>query len=150
MFTPEELAEISRLLDQAERSGREAAARTLRDALSKMEALAGRVAGPIQRMALFEEVLPVPGSMADPDASGRLRRALERGERVLIRYRANRTGEITTRYIRPFNIHFYDGHEYVEAFCELRGADRIFAIGNIEDILEASGSADRPGGDAAS
>ena len=31
-----------------------------------------------------------------------------------------------------------DGREYLEAFCELRGADRVFAIGNIEDAREVS------------
>ena len=38
--------------------------------------------------------------------------------------------------IRPFNVHFYDGREYLEAHCELRRDDRVFAIGNIDAVLD--------------
>ena len=72
----------------------------------------------------------------EPSTAVRVRHAVERQEPIRIRYRGNQSGEVTTRRVRPFNIHFYNGREYVEAFCELRGSDRIFALHNIEEILE--------------
>ncbi|MDX1622368.1 MAG: WYL domain-containing protein [Gemmatimonadota bacterium] len=85
--------------------------------------------------AKYAEVLESAGE-ADPGVGDRVRRAVAEGERLAIRYTASSTGETTERVVRPFNIHFYDGREYLEAFCELRGADRVFAVGNIEAILE--------------
>jgi predicted DNA-binding transcriptional regulator YafY len=148
MFSPEELAEIRGLAAQAELAGREASARTLSGILAKLEALSGDPAG---RLALFEEVLPLAEGGVEPATARSVRRALERQEPIRIRYRANRSGEVTTRRIRPFNIHFYNGQEYVEAFCELRGSDRIFALGNIEEVLgeDAPGSDSPPAADAA-
>jgi predicted DNA-binding transcriptional regulator YafY len=61
---------------------------------------------------------------------------VDAAERVRIRYTSKSSGETTERVIRPFNIHFYDGREFLEAFCELRGADRLFAVAGIEAILE--------------
>jgi predicted DNA-binding transcriptional regulator YafY len=143
MFSSDELAEIERLASQAARAGRDASARTLGGLLSKLRALAGErdAAG---RLSLFEEVLPLPDRPIEPETGLRVRRALERQEPIRIRYRGNRSGEVTTRRIRPFNIHFYTGQEYVEAFCELRGSDRIFALGNIEEILDEESTAAPP------
>lgn len=135
MFSPEELAEIERLATTARTAGRAESARTLDGLLAKLRALASAGTG-APRLTLFEEVLPVVEGPVLPGTAGRVRRALERQESLRIRYRANRSGEVTTRRIRPFNIHFYNGQEYVEAFCELRGSDRIFALGNIEEILD--------------
>jgi predicted DNA-binding transcriptional regulator YafY len=142
MFDPEELAEIERLAAEARQAGREASARTLEGLGAKLRALGGEDSV-ATRLPLFEEVLPAADSPVTPRTATRVRRALERQEPIRIRYRANRTGEVTTRWIRPFNIHFYDGQEYVEAFCELRGADRIFALGSIEEVLD-EGSAPPP------
>ncbi|MFN2432525.1 MAG: helix-turn-helix transcriptional regulator [Gemmatimonadota bacterium] len=133
MFDREELAEVQRLADAAARDGRDASARVLAGLLTKLRTIAE--AAPAGPLPLFEEVLPGLASAPDPGTASRVRRALERQEPLRIRYRANRTGEITTRRIRPFNIHFYDGQEYVEAFCELRQSDRIFALANVEEVL---------------
>jgi predicted DNA-binding transcriptional regulator YafY len=135
MFSSEELAEIERLATAARTAGRAESARTLDELLAKLRALASTGTG-APGLTLFEEVLPVVETPVSPGTAGRVRRALERQEPLRIRYRANRSGEVTTRRIRPFNIHFYNGQEYVEAFCELRGSDRIFALGNIEEILD--------------
>lgn len=85
----------------------------------------------------FEKYVEVlePAGESDPEIGRRVREAVANGERLSIRYTARSTGETTRRVVRPFNIHFYDGREYLEAFCELRGADRVFAVGNIEAIL---------------
>ena len=137
MFSPEELAEIRRLAEEASRSGDAGSTRVLTGLLAKLDALSAEEPE-ASRLSLFEEVLPAAESAAPPDTARRVRHALERQEPIRIRYRANTTGEITTRRIRPFNIHFYNGQEYVEAFCELRGADRIFVLANIEEILDDS------------
>lgn len=84
--------------------------------------------------AKYAEVLE-SGGESEPDVSRAVRHAVETGTRLAIRYSARSTGETTERVVRPFNVHFYDGREYLEAFCELRGADRVFAVGNIEAIL---------------
>jgi proteasome accessory factor C len=91
--------------------------------------------------AKYAEVLEHAGE-TDRDVLARVRAAVESSSRLAIRYTARATGETTERVIRPFNIHFYDGREYLEAFCELRGADRVFAVGNIEAILPISESGD--------
>lgn len=138
MFNSEEVAEIGRLTEEARLAGNEASARTLRGILQKVQALVGSAPAGSARLELFEEVLPLAECPPHSAAAAEVRRALERQESIRIRYRANRTGEVTQRRIRPFNIHFYNGQEYVEAFCELRGSDRIFALGNIEEILDPS------------
>lgn len=91
-------------------------------------------AGSGPAFAKYAEVLETGGE-AEPNVSRTVRSAVEAGARLAIRYIARSTGETTERVVRPFNIHFYDGREYLEAFCELRGADRVFAVGNIEAIL---------------
>ncbi|HEY7530546.1 MAG TPA: WYL domain-containing protein, partial [Gemmatimonadota bacterium] len=121
-----------------------AAARVLEGLAAKLDALAGGAPG-AGTLALVEEVLPAGGPAPAPAVAARVRRAVERQEPIRIRYRANRSGDVTTRRIRPFNVHFYDGQEYVEAFCELRGSDRIFALGNIEDVVDGE---DGPAADA--
>ena len=104
-----------------------------------LAALAARLAaGGGPSFAKYSEVLE-PGVDPDPDIVDRIRRALASASRLSIRYTARSTGETTDRVVRPFNIHFYDGREYLEAFCELRGADRVFAVGNIEDAREVPG-----------
>ena len=98
--------------------------------------LAARLAaGGGPSFAKYAEVLE-PGVDPDPDIVDRIQRAVASASRLSIRYTARSTGETTDRVVRPFNVHFYDGREYLEAFCELRGADRVFAVGNIEDARE--------------
>lgn len=135
MFNADEVSAIEDLAEQARAQGQDRRARTLEGLLVKLRTLAAEPAGST-RLELFEEVLPLAGEAAEPTLASRVRRALDRQEPIRIRYRANRDDQVTTRRIRPFNIHFYDGREYVEAFCELRGADRIFALDNIEEVLE--------------
>jgi proteasome accessory factor C len=84
--------------------------------------------------AKYSEVLE-PGAEAQPEVLDAVRAAVRQGGRLAIRYTARTTGETTDRVVRPFNVHFYDGREYLEAYCELRQADRVFAVGAIEAIL---------------
>lgn len=83
--------------------------------------------------ARYSELLETVGE-PDPAIAARVRQAVETAGRLRIRY-TSRSGETTERVVRPFNIHFYDGQEYLEAFCELREADRLFAVTSIEAIL---------------
>lgn len=86
--------------------------------------------------AKYVEILESSGEI-DPSVAETVQRAIDESGRVAIRYTARSTGETTERVVRPFNVHFYDGREYLEAYCELRKADRVFAMGNIEAILDA-------------
>ena len=101
-----------------------------------LAALAAKLtAGGGPAFARYSELLDASGE-TDPAVSRRVRDAVDAAERLRIRYTSKSSGETTERVIRPFNIHFYDGREYLEAFCELRGADRLFAVAGIEAILE--------------
>ncbi|HJR52880.1 MAG TPA: WYL domain-containing protein [Gemmatimonadota bacterium] len=93
--------------------------------------------------ARYSELLE-SGGEPDPQIAARVRDAVEAASPLRIRYTSRSSGETTERVVRPFNIHFYDGQEYLEAFCELRDADRLFAMAGIEAILTApSGGRDR-------
>lgn len=112
---------------------------------SLLAALAAKLkAGGGPSFARWSELLDA-GGRADPEIATRVRQAVETAGRLRIRYTSRSSGETTERVVRPFNIHFYDGQEYLEAFCELRGADRLFAVGGIEAILaepEGEGAAE--------
>lgn len=84
--------------------------------------------------ARYSELLE-SGGESDPQVAARIRAAVETSSPLRIRYTSRSSGETTERVVRPFNIHFYDGREYLEAFCELRDADRLFAMAGIEAIL---------------
>lgn len=110
-----------------------------------LAALAAKLtAGGGPAFARYSEVLDAGGE-TNPEISRRVRGAVDAAERLRIRYTSMSSGETTERVVRPFNIHFYDGREYLEAFCELRGADRLFAVASIEAILD-SAVADPSGG----
>jgi len=107
---------------------------------SVLASLAAKLkAGGGPSFARYSELLDA-GGRADPEIAARVREAVEAAGRLRIRYTSRSSGETTERVVRPFNIHFYDGQEYLEAFCELRGADRLFALGSIEAILVEPGS----------
>ena len=100
-----------------------------------LAALAAKLkAGGGPSFARYSELIDA-GGHPDPEIAARVREAVEGAGRLRIRYTSKSSGETTERVVRPFNIHFYDGQEYLEAFCELRGADRLFAVGCIEAIL---------------
>lgn len=101
-----------------------------------LAALAAKLkAGGGPAFARYSELLEAGGE-TDPEISRRVRVAVDAAERLGIRYTSTSSGETTERVVRPFNIHFYDGREYLEAFCELRGADRLFAVASIQAILD--------------
>jgi proteasome accessory factor B/proteasome accessory factor C len=127
-LTQRERAALKELVEEARR------ARPEEPLLASLAAKLAAGGGPA--FAKYVEVLETGGE-ADREVVERVRQAVGSGERLRIRYTARSTGETTERTVRPFNIHFYDGHEYLEAFCELRGEDRVFAVGNIETVLES-------------
>jgi len=135
-LTERERARLRTLVEQARQEDPED------DVLAALAARLAAGGGP--SFAKYAEVLE-PGVDPDPDIVDRIRRAVASASRLSIRYTARSTGETTDRVVRPFNVHFYDGREYLEAFCELRGADRVFAVGNIEDAREAP-EEDEPAG----
>lgn len=124
-LTEHERERLRELVDRARRGGDE-------PLLASLAAKLAAGGGPT--FAKYAEVLE-PGSESDPVISAEVRSAVRQARRLAIRYRARSTGERTERVVRPFNVHFYDGREYLEAYCELRRADRVFAVGSIEAIL---------------
>jgi predicted DNA-binding transcriptional regulator YafY len=121
--------ERERLLALVEEARRIDAADTV------LAALAAKLkAGGGPAFARYSELLEA-GGKADPDVAARVREAVDASRRLRIRYTSRSSGETTERIVRPFNIHFYDGQEYLEAFCELREADRLFAVASIDAIL---------------
>lgn len=136
--------ERERLLALVEEARREDAADTV---LASLAAKLKAGGGP--SFARYSELLEAGGE-PDPQIAARVRDAVETSSPLRIRYTSRSSGETTERVVRPFNVHFYDGREYLEAFCELRDADRLFAMAGIEAILtepaddrEANDSADR-------
>lgn len=125
-LTERERARLKALVDEARRTS------PTDDVLAALAARLAVGGGP--SFARYSEVL-APAGAVDPAVLERVQAAVAAAERLRIRYTARSTGETTDRVVRPFNVHFYDGREYLEAFCELRGADRVFAVGGIESIL---------------
>ena len=70
--------------------------------------------------------------------------ALERGNRLRIRYYAHTTGETTERVIRPYEIIDDPYGPYLFSYCELREAERYFRLDGIEAILEVLPPAETP------
>lgn len=126
-LTEKERARLKALVDRARREDPDDA--VLAELAAKL------IAGGGPAFAKYVEVLEPTGE-SDPGIAEAVRAAVEGAERIAIRYTASSTGETTERVVRPFNVHFYDGREYLEAYCELRKADRVFAVGNIEAILD--------------
>lgn len=127
-LTERERARLRELVEAARREGDE-------PVLASLAARLAAGGGP--SFAKYAELLE-PGAEAEPVVLEAVRSAVHEGRRLAIRYVARTTGETTERVVRPFNIHFYDGREYLEAYCELRQADRVFAIGAIDAILPLS------------
>ena len=75
-------------------------------------------------------------SEVDPHVLQEVTEALEQGNRLRIRYYGHTTGETTERVVRPYEIADESIGPYFSAFCELRGADRLFRLDAIEEILE--------------
>ncbi len=63
--------------------------------------------------------------------------ALNGGRRLRIRYRVCRGGEETERVVVPQTLFLREGRWYVVAFCEMRGAERVFRVDRISwsDVL---------------
>lgn len=127
-LTERERARLRSLVEQARRDAPDD------PVLAELAARLAAAGGPA--FAKYVEVLE-PAGETDPEVAAAIRRAIAESHRIAIRYTASSTGETTERVVRPFNVHFYDGREYLEAYCELRKADRVFAVGNIEALLES-------------
>ena len=75
-------------------------------------------------------------SEVDPEIHRKVEEAMKRGNRLRIRYFVHTTGEITERVIKPHEIADDSIGPFLSAFCELRGAERLFRLDAIEEILE--------------
>jgi predicted DNA-binding transcriptional regulator YafY len=92
------------------------------------------------RALVFQELKEIEGpsewDKIDPEILRQVREALEKEQRLRIRYYTANTGETTERVIRPHEIADESIGPYLSAFCELRDADRLFNLNAIEQIYE--------------
>ena len=92
------------------------------------------------RSLVFQELKEIEGpsewEKVDPEILQQIKEAMNQGQRLRIRYYAHSTGETTERVIRPNEIADESIGPYLSAFCELRGADRLFNLDAIEEIYE--------------
>ena len=89
---------------------------------------------------MFQELKEIDGpsdwDKIDPEILQHVKDALKEGNRLRIRYYAPTTGETTERVIEPYEIGNESIGPYLSAFCELRGAERLFRLDAIEEIYE--------------
>ena len=92
------------------------------------------------RALVFQELKEIEGpnewDKVDPEILQQVKEALDTGNRLRIRYYTSNTGETTERVIRLNEIADDSIGPYLSAFCELRGADRLFNLNAIEEIYE--------------
>jgi len=92
------------------------------------------------RALVFQELKEIEGpsewEKVDPEILRQVKGAVNQGNRLRIRYYTSHTGETTERVIRPHEIANESIGPYLSAFCELRGADRLFNLDAIEEIYE--------------
>ena len=98
------------------------------------------------RTLVFQELKEIEGpsewEKIDPEILRQVREALDKGHRLRLRYYTSNTGETTERVIRLHEIADESIGPYLSAFCELRGADRLFNLNAIEEIYEILPPAD--------
>lgn len=63
-----------------------------------------------------------------------LEKAIEEGKLAEIHYYTASTGEFRTRIVEPESIERRSGIPYLNAFCYLRMADRVFRLSRIKEI----------------
>lgn len=63
-----------------------------------------------------------------------LNKAIEQGNPVMMEYYSASGGEFTQRKVMPESIERGSGTPYLNAFCYLRGAERVFKLGRIKTI----------------
>lgn len=92
------------------------------------------------RALVFQELKEIEGpsewEKVDPEILRQVKGAVNQGNRLRIRYYTSNTGETTERVIRPHEIADESIGPYLSAFCELRGADRLFNLDAIEEVYE--------------
>lgn len=89
---------------------------------AKLEAAVGGGAPPVV-VAIAE---------ADPTVLATLRTAVEAGQRVHLSYLGARREELTERDVDPLRLALLDGHWYLDGFCHLAEATRMFRVDRID------------------
>lgn len=107
----------------------------------QMDALRGRIMTLLarggvapQRAAQVLRVLPVAGRGFEPSIFRQVAAATLAGRRLIIRYLARSSGEISTRQISPQRLVRYRDNWYADAWCHLRDALRSFSVDAIEAV----------------
>jgi predicted DNA-binding transcriptional regulator YafY len=85
-----------------------------------------------------------PASHPDGATLMRLSLAVQRGEQVLLRYRAG--AEETLRSVDPYGLVFHGGHWYLAAWCHLRAGVRVFRLDRVQSAEVGGEPFTRPAG----
>jgi proteasome accessory factor C len=73
-------------------------------------------------------------SQTDPSVHGSIALALDRSEVVAVRYQSSGAEEVTERLVEPLALLDDQGTWYVEAYCRLAEAIRLFRVDRIESV----------------
>lgn len=126
---------IAELVDPAD--GEHADTNAVQRALAKVEAVAGSAADRrtvAVRLDHAERMLPL------------LRRALDEGRAVRLRYYTATRDETTERVVDPLRIFTADGHTYLEAWCRRAEGTRVFRVDRMDDAVVLAEPAAVPDG----
>ena len=125
----DDLPELDDLLDlwaQERRTMREPAVASEESAAAAAERLTSRIPPPLTRATSVETEIAASAPRLTPSEVRQLARAIARGEKVQIDYRSS-SGKRTVRILSEVVL----DEGYVAAWCHLRQAPRVFALGGI-------------------
>ncbi|WP_018352436.1 helix-turn-helix transcriptional regulator [Longispora albida] len=84
------------------------------------------------------------GMPEQPERAEQLRGAFERGRALRITYYTARRDAVTERTVDPLRLLMADGRTYLEAWCRLASAVRLFRADRIDELTELDEQADPP------
>ena len=106
--------------------------------LARLSGLLGAADDPVEQMQRRIRVQTVGARRFDLDHFQAVGSALLRRKRLLIRYHARGSDEVTEREVSPQRVIYYRDNWYLDAWCHLRNDLRAFAVDRIEraEILD--------------
>lgn len=106
--------------------GTESAA--VESALAKLTEIAGGAVDDVDAK-VGVEVAPVPPAVAEG-----VRRGLDEGRRLHLRYWVPWRDEVTDRHVDPMRLALVDGHSYLEGWCHRADAVRLFRLDRVQEL----------------
>ncbi|MFO1399286.1 MAG: YafY family protein [Burkholderiales bacterium] len=104
----------------------------IRPLLARLTGLLGAADDPVDQVKRRVKVEKVGARRFDLDQFQAVGSALLHRKRLVIRYHARGTDEVTEREVSPQRLVYYRDNWYLDAWCHLRGDLRAFAVDAIE------------------